>query len=50
MKETATQVLIRTSAKWYRIRHLSPCTRKRLMTLSEKEFETELQGLLKLAA
>ena len=47
MQETATQVLIRVSKKWYRIRYLDPDTRKRLMSLSEEEFEIELQGLLK---
>lgn len=50
MQETATQVLIRVSKKWYRIRYLDPDTRKRLMFLSEEEFEIELQGLLKPAA
>ena len=50
MQETATQVLIRVSKKWYRIRYLDPYTRKRLMLLSEEEFEVELQGLLKPAA
>ncbi len=50
MKETATEVLIRTSGKWYRIRHLNPCIRKRLMSLSEDEFETELQEMIKSSA
>ena len=50
MQETATQILIRVSKKWYRIRYLDPCTRKRLMLLSDEEFDVELQKLLKHAA
>jgi len=50
MQETATQVLIRVSKKWYRIQHLDSDTRKRLMLLSDEEFDVEIQKLLKPAA
>lgn len=47
MKETAAQILIRTSQRWYKIRHLDSDTRKYLMSLSENEFKIELQNLAK---
>jgi len=45
MKETATQVLLRTSQKWYKIRNFDVTTRRKLMLLPEKEFEAELLKL-----
>jgi hypothetical protein len=49
MKESATQILLRTAQKWHRIRHLDPETRKRLMDLPEEDFKSEFQRLLKQA-
>ena len=50
MKETATQVLIRTSQRWYKIKDLDSNVRRLLMSLSEAEFELELHKILKLVA
>lgn len=45
MQETAAQVLVRTSQRWYQIRHLEPAIRKHLMSLPEEEFTAKLRQL-----
>ncbi|MGJ5672455.1 MAG: hypothetical protein ACR9NN_02345 [Nostochopsis sp.] len=47
MKETAAQILVRTAQRWYSIRHLDSDTRKRLMALSEEDFQVEYKKLFK---
>ncbi|MBD2213441.1 hypothetical protein H6G64_03865 [Calothrix sp. FACHB-156] len=51
MKETAAQILLRTALRFHKIRDLEMPEIKRLMALSEEEFESEFsrmksQGLI----
>ncbi|MDJ0621129.1 MAG: hypothetical protein QNJ63_31070 [Calothrix sp. MO_192.B10] len=41
-QETVAQMLLRTSTRYYKIRHLDLETKKRLMALNEEEFAIEL--------
>ncbi|MBR8835538.1 MAG: hypothetical protein DSM106950_16360 [Stigonema ocellatum SAG 48.90 = DSM 106950] len=49
-QETAAQILLRTALRYYKIRHLESATRKRLMALTQEEFEDEYQKLTITAA
>jgi hypothetical protein len=46
-QETAAQILLRTAQRWYTIRHLDSATRKRLMAMTQEEFEAEFEKLAK---
>ncbi len=48
MKETAAQILLRTALRFYKIRDLEMPEIKRLMVLSEEEFEHEYAKMLSL--
>ncbi|BAY29753.1 hypothetical protein NIES2107_15970 [Nostoc carneum NIES-2107] len=55
MKETAAQILLRTALRFHKIRDLEMPEIKRLMALSEEEFEIEFsrmesQGLIPAAS
>ncbi|GEM_PF-3097250 len=44
-KETAAQTLLRTALRYYKIRHLDFETKKRLMALTQEEFEDEFSRI-----
>ncbi|MDZ7963299.1 MAG: hypothetical protein RMY34_36525 [Aulosira sp. DedQUE10] len=45
MKETAAQILLRTALRFHKIRDLEMPEIKRLMALSEEDFESEFSSL-----
>ncbi|MEC4817742.1 MAG: hypothetical protein SAK29_31385 [Scytonema sp. PMC 1069.18] len=45
MKETAAQILLRTALRFYKIRDLEMPEIKRLMALSEEDFEQEFSKM-----
>ncbi|MBO3463789.1 hypothetical protein G7B40_020800 [Aetokthonos hydrillicola Thurmond2011] len=44
-QETAAQILLRTALRYYKIRHLDFETKKRLMAMTQEEFEREFSHI-----